>query len=537
MAKKSFVKGAAVLAAAGLISKFIGAMFRIPLTNLIGSAGMSSYQMAYPIYSFLLIASTAGIPTAISKMVSENLALGNYRDAHRVFLLSVRIMLVIGLSTFLVFAAGSKLIARIQGVEEAFYSILAIAPSLIFVTLISSYRGYFQGMQYMTPTALSQLIEQSGKLVLGLWFAALLLPRGPEFGAAGAVIGVTLSEGLALAFLMGMYKRRKEEIHHNIRTAPRPRYRVSNASILRRLIMIAFPITIGASIMPLIGVGDALIVVNRLKQTGLDEEYAKSLYGLLTGSANPLINFPAVLTIALAMSLVPAISESFASRDFAGIRQKTETGIRLTLLLGLPAAAGMGVLARPICALPYSRGLSEAEITTTGEILAILSIGVIFLTLIQTLTAILQGMDRMSIPVRNLAVGALFKIAATYVLVGIPEINVKGAAIGTVICYAVAAFLDLAAVIHYSRLSIKFMDYFLKPVAAVAVMALSVHYAYGKLEGLAGSNKATLLSVAAGIAVYGIVLIAIGAVRQHDFEMLPGGRKLGKVLARLKLIK
>lgn len=536
MSRKSFVKGAAILAAAGLISKFIGALFRIPMMNIIGSTGMSYYQMAYPIYSFLLIISTAGIPTAISKMVAENIALGNHRDAHRVFQLSVRLMVLTGGTAFILFAAGSRLTARIMGAEEAFYSILAISPSLIFVTLLSAFRGYFQGMQYMTPTALSQILEQLGKLVLGLWFASMYISKGPEFGAAAAVVGVTLSEGAALALVMGMYRSKKKEIIHNIRQSPGRRIRMSNRSIMSRLILISFPITIGASIMPLINVADSLIVVNRLVQIGFGEEQAKSLYGLLTGGANPLINFPAVLTIAMAMSLVPAISESYASKDYGSIAQKTETGVRLTLLLGLPAAAGMGVLARPISALLYGN-LPEAEITVTGNILAILSIGVIFLTLVQTLTAILQGLNKMSIPVRNLAIGGLVKVVATYILVGNPGINVRGAAVGTVLCYGIAAFLDMAAVIRYSRMRMRFMDFIVKPVIAVIIMALSVHFSYGFLENITGRNKATLLAIVVGVIVYAIVLLVIGAVNRDDFDMLPGGSKLGKVLYRLKLIR
>ena len=337
MSKKSFIKGATILAVAGLAAKFIGAMFRIPMTNLIGSVGMSYYQMAYPIYSFLLIISTAGVPTAISKLVAENIALRNYSTAHKVFRLSIRLMLVIGLTTFLVFSAGSKLIARMVGSAKAYYSILAIAPSLVFVTLISAFRGYFQGMQDMTPTAASQIVEQAGKLVLGLWLASRYIPRGPEYGAAAAVVGVTLSEGAALVLLMGMYQGKRKKILESIRQTPKVRHSESYQSLLTRLIRIAFPITIGASIMPLMNMADAMIVVNRLKQVGFQVEKAQSLYGLLTGCANPLINFPAVLTVSLAMSLVPAISESYAGRDARGVAQKIYTGTRLTLLAGIPA--------------------------------------------------------------------------------------------------------------------------------------------------------------------------------------------------------
>lgn len=536
MAKKSFIKGAVILAIAGLLSKFIGALFRIPLTNLIGSIGMSYYQMAYPIYSVLLIISSAGIPTAISKMVAEYIALRNYQDAHRVFRISVKLMLIVGISAFIIFFAGSGLTAHIMGADEAVYAIRSIAPSLIFVTLLSAFRGYFQGMQYMTPTALSQIVEQLGKLILGLGFASIYISKGPEYGAAGAVIGVTLSEAASLVLLMGMYQRKKKEIHCNIQLSPRSRVTVSNRSIMRRLITIAFPITIGASIMPLMSVADAVIVVNRLKQIGFGEDTALRMYGILSGSVSPLINFPAVLTIALAMSLVPAISESYVNKDIINIKQKTETGIRLTLLMGLPAAAGMAVLSRTICALLYG-SLSETEITVAGELLAILSIGVIFLTLVQTLTSILQGLNKVSIPVRNLAIGGMFKIVTTYVLVGNSQINIKGAAIGTVTCYGVAAALDLAAVIRYSHVQLKLKDHFVKPVIATVVMAISVFFSYELFEGVFGGNKATLLSIAVGIIIYAAMLLIVGAVNRHDLEMMPGGRKLGQVLTRLKLIR
>ncbi|HOB21205.1 MAG TPA: polysaccharide biosynthesis protein, partial [Candidatus Atribacteria bacterium] len=343
------------------------------------------------------------------------------------------------------------------------------------VPLLSSFSGYFQGMQYMTPTALSQITEQVGKFFLGLFLAYLYAPKGAEYGAAAAVAGVTMSEGAALALLMGMYRGKRREIAQNIRRSQRSLHIESDRSIFMRIIRIAFPITIGASIMPLVSLADVMIVVNRLRQIGFGKEEATKLYGLLTGSASPLINFPAVLTVALAMSLVPAVTESFTSKDFAGVRHKVSAGIRLTMLFGLPAAAGMAILARPICQLLYS-SLEVKYINITGDLLAVLSVGVLFLTSVQTLTAILQGLNRITVPVKNLAIGAVFKILLTYILVGIPGLNVKGAAIGSVVCYGIAALLDMAAVIRYSKARIPVMDFFVKPVAATAMMGVCVFF-------------------------------------------------------------
>ncbi len=518
MSRKSFVKGATILAVAGLIAKVIGALFRIPLINILKDEGMAYYQMAYPIYSFILIVSTAGIPTAISKLVAEKLAIGNPKEAHRVFRISFRLMLFIGTVTFVLLFASSGLVARIVGSKKAIYSIMAITPSLLIVAIISALRGYFQGMQYMTPTAISQIVEQAGKLVFGLWFAMMFVNKGVEYAAAAAVAGVTLSEGLALALLVGIYNRKKKGIRRAIARTRGAKGLESNRSIFERLIKLSVPITIGSSIMPLIGVADMFIVVNRLKGIGYSQEGAEGLYGCLTGGANPLINFPAVFTIALAMSLVPAISQSYAARDYRSIAQKTTTGIRLTLLLGMPSAIGLGVLSYPISQLLY-RKLDHSAIVTTGELLAILALGVLFLTLIQTLTSILQGINMVTLPVRNLFIGALFKIVFTYILVGNPAFNVKGAAIGTVICYGVAAVLNFIAVIRRTKIKIPFMDFIVKPLVAVAIMGVTVSFVYNKALFL-GNTKSTLVSILAGALVYGIVLLLIGVIKKEDLALL-----------------
>ena len=537
MSKKSFVKGAAILAAAGIIAKAIGALFRIPLMNIIHEQGMGLYQLAYPVYAFLLIVSTAGLPTAISKLVSEKIALDDYRGAHKVFRVSFRLLLVLGLTTSIIMLVGSPLFAKLSGNEKSFYPLLAIAPSLFFVSLLSSYRGYFQGMQIMTPTALTQIVEQFGKLIMGLWFAALWIPNGPEYGAAGAVLGVTLSEVAALVLIVGIYRSQEPRIYRRIKRSPRQAYNESSRSIMTRIVKIAIPVTIGASIMPLVNMADAVIVINRLTHTGFTKPEATGLYGILTGGANPLINFPTVFTIALGMSLVPAISESYAVKDWRSISDNASTGIKLTLLIGLPAACGLYVLALPISRLLYS-SLKEEAIINTGNLIATLSLGVVFLTLIQTLTAILQGVNRIVMPVKNLMIGALFKVVLSYVLVGIPALNVKGAAIGTVTCYGIAAVLDFAAVISYAKVSLSATDFFIKPLISTGVMALCVYGSYNFSYGFLKSNiKATILSILVGVLVYAVMLLVTGVIKRQDFELLPKGKKVVRVLDRLGLLR
>lgn len=579
MSKKSFVKGAGILAISGLIVKIIGAVFRIPLMNIIGSEGIGLYQMAYPIYAFLLVASTAGLPVAISKMVSEELALGNYYGGYRIFRISRRLLTLVGIITSVILFAGSGLISKIQGNPKSIYPLMAISPALFFVSIMSAYRGYFQGMHVMHPTALSQIVEQLGKLIIGLTLAALWLPKGPEYAAAGAIVGVTLSEVAALALLLGIFRKEKKVILHNARLTYRTHYQAPSQDIIRRLIEIAIPVTIGASIMPLVNMSDQIIVVNRLapivdkianvpynlesfiefamekgaqipagltlesiptSMPTVHTEYVKMiatrLYGVLTGGVNTLINFPAVLTIALAMSLVPAISESHALKDKKGVISKTTLGIRLTLLVGLPAAVGLGVLAEPILRALYR--LPEWEYIYGRELLITLCVGVVFLTLVQSLTAMLQGVGKVGIPVRNLLIGALFKVVITFVLVGNPLWNIQGAALGTVACYGIAAILNFLSVIKYTGIKFSLMDFIIKPTISSAVMGLAVYFTYGIFLAKTSSNILSLgLSIIIGVLVYTIMLPITNTITEEDLKALPKGESVARLLSRIGLLR
>ncbi|MFU0800068.1 MAG: polysaccharide biosynthesis protein [Xylanivirga thermophila] len=537
MSKKSFVKGATILTVAGIVAKIIGALFRIPLGNTIKSEGMGFYQMAYPVYAFLLIVSTAGLPTAISKIVSEKIAVNDYRGAHRVFKVSFRLLTVIGITTTIIMLVGSPLFARMVRNKESIYCFISIAPALFFVSLLSAYRGYFQGMQNMTPTAVSQIVEQFGKLIMGLWLATLWIPNGPQYGAAGAILGVTLSEVAALVLVMGMYRGEKQKIYSNIRRSPKHMYYESTSSIVNRIANIAIPVTIGAAVMPFISFLDSVIVPGRLQYVGFSKREATSLFGILTGMVNPIINLPTVFTIALGMSLVPAIAESYAMKDRKSIVHKTTIGIKLTMLIGVPASIGMAVLSTPICKLLYAR-IDADEVLLAGNLLMILSIAVAFLTLIQTLTAILQGIGRVKTPVRNLFIGAILKVILTIILVGMPSINIKGAAVSTLVCYATAAILDFIAVIRYTKIPFSFSDFLIKPLLASIIMGGCVYFSYDRIFTALNSNtKATLLSIIIGILVYAIMLLLTGTIREQDLEMLPKGRTIARKLKKIGLLR
>jgi len=535
--QKNFVKGAAILGVAGLIVKIIGAFFRIPLTNVVGTEGMGYYQMAYPIYNMLLVISTAGLPTAISKLVSERVAKDDYAGAHYTFKVAWRVLLVLGIATSIIMLALSGPISSLQKSAPAVYSLMAISPALFFVSMISAYRGYFQGLQYMVPTAVSQLLEQLFKLAVGLSLAyALLRMTGrPELGAMGALLGVSVSEIVALVYMMLMYRRRKGEIIARIPELDPQGASKNFKPIFKQIVVIAIPVTLGACVMPIVSALDSVIVSRSLQAIGYAQKEAASMYGVLTGVVNPLINMPAVLSLALAMSLVPAISQSRAQGDNANVAAKSSFGFKLALLVGLPCAVGFILLARPIIMMLY-KNVQGSELAMATLLFQLMSFGVLFLTMIQTLTGILQGYGKPMLPVIGLAAGAAAKIVVSITLIRNPQINIYGAAIGTIVCYAIAAVIDITFTVKRTRFKVSLLSHILKPVVSTLAMGAAAWLVYKAVGGFS-NTVGVLAAIVAGLLVYMLALILTKGLTKAELEMVPGGGKIERLMRKMKIWK
>lgn len=523
--KVSFVQGAAILGIAGLIVKVIGAAFRIPLANTIGLIGTSYYDTAYPYYSWLLVISSSGLPTAISKMVSERVTLGDYRGAHRVFTTAMQILCCIGLLTSILMFFGSDYIARLHMLPEAAYCFKALAPALFFVALMCAYRGYMQGMQQMVPTAISQVVEQVGKLAVGLTLAFMLLDAGPEYAAMGALIGVTVSELLALIYVMLSYRRRWPKIRARLERSVRR----EAEPVAARLMAIALPITIGASISPLASVVDSALIIRILLKLGYAKETAQTAFSLMRTNVATLTNMPGVLTMALAMSLVPAISAFSAKRDHAGIQDTARLGLKLALIIGLPCAVGLFVLASPILSMLYPN-LTEGELTLAVDLMHTSSIGVIFLSLVQSMTGVIQGMGKPNVPVFNLFIGFVLKVASLLALMNIPQINIQGAAVSTVVCYAFAGIADTIYVIRRAKLRLGLVDVLLKPVLSSGVMGFVVFMIYSFMQEMEHQVLPTLAAVAVGVFAYGVMAIYFRFFSREELAYIPGGQRIRKLM-------
>lgn len=545
---QTFMKGAIILVVANVLVKLIGAMFKIPLARLLGTTGMGMFNMSYTIYTMLFIVATAGIPVAISKIVSESRAKGRSRDVGRILLSSLLLLGIIAVLGAGVLYFGAEKFSELVFDAEKFgdgekasvdtlkYGILlgiqALAPAMFFVSFMSAFRGFFQGTQNMYPTAISEVVEAIGKLLLGILFASMLMPKGVHFASAGAVFGV--SAGAFLGFLSlvvsFLYKRKSILSHSQIDEMYKPR---TIASILKELVVIAVPITIGASVFSLTSVIDMLMIARRLGVAGFSGEEAMSIWGAYSGFAVPLFNMPPTLITAISISLVPAIAGAFVTGKNDFVKKTTGLSLKMTIMVALPCAVGISILSAPILQLVYDDALATNIAATP---LSILSYAIVFVSLVMVTNSMLQATGHTITPVVHMAIGGVVKVLVNYTLVGIPHININGAPIGSTLCYITILILNIVSIRKIIGIKFSIADFVVKPIVSVFAMAVVVLALYSNITFL-GNTISTVLSIVAGAIVYFAVLLLVGGIKAEDLEMIPKGEKLVKVLKTLKILR
>jgi stage V sporulation protein B len=505
-----FLKGAFTLALAGVIVKVIGALYRIPLYKILGSEGMGLYQYAYPVYAIMLTVSSAGLNVAISKSVAERWVLGKRKAASRVFRISLVLMAALGFAGFVaMFSMSGWIAANMAKDLRATISIAAISPALFMAAVLSALRGWFQGIEEMTVPAVSQVLEQVGRLLTMYTLGAMLLPKGIEYAAAGATFGAVVGALIGVVYAAAAYFRRTGGWALDEDGPDEPWGRIA-----REVILTAIPISLASAVFGIAEIIDLGLVPGRLQSTGLTPEEATTLFGRLTGGAFPLLNIPTIFTGALQMALVPSISGAAVLRDRESIVRRVRKALGITVALALPAAMGIYVLADPIPALLF-------EDWEVGRVLRPLAPGVFFLALQQVTAGILHGLGRMRIPLVNLAWAALIKAILTYGLVGNPSFGVVGASIATSVHFGVAALLNLLA-IRREIGDVLDGPVMLKISLSTGVMSVIAGFTYGKMQALTGWKQATIAAIAVGAIVYGILVLATGAITMEDLQSMPG---------------
>lgn len=522
--KDGILKGAFILGLAGILVKVLGAALRLPITNLLGE-GMAYYSVSYTVYSVLLVMATAGIPVAISRMVSERIAVKQYRSAHKVFQVAVALMAFIGFISFSAAFFGAETIAIIIKMPGAAMSIKAIAPALFFVPFLSAYRGYMQGRQNMKPTAISEIFEQLTRVIVGLVLAFILVKEGLEAGAAGAAFGASAGSLIGLCTIYLIYKFSTPVIHQQINR--NDQYIEETKTIIVKILIIAVPIILGAEIMPIMETVDTSIVMRRLQATGWSLSKAEKLFSQYGGFCNSLIAFPQLFTQAVAVSLVPVVANSFKRHSSQEVSRNIQSSMKFTMVMAFPCAVGIFILAKPVLFMMYPK---QPELALGSVItLKVMAIGIVLLAIAQTTTSTLQAIDKQIIPVKHILIGSIAKIAVTYYLVGINEINIVGAAIGSICTYSITAILNCLSIQKYTKTTFNFINTFLKPAAASIFMGITVLFCYNFLNSIFGNSISTLGSIFVGVIIYVILILRSRIIDYKDLSELPFGNKLIRV--------
>ena len=516
---RRFLQGALILTVAGVVVKIIGSLNWIFLSWVLGGEGIGIYQIAFPLYLLALSISDAGIPVAVSILTAERAALQDYRGAQRVFRLSFLLLAVTGfaLSLLLYFGADWLIGHRVIRDARAYYSIIALAPAIFLVTLLSSFRGYLQGWQMMTPTAVSQIVEQLLRVFTMLVFAHYLLPRGLEYAAGGASMGAGVGALGALGVLVWYYCRLQRKLHEKMQLTPAPAESmelVSSRKLLGRIAALALPVSLSSLMLPVVANLDLFIVPLRLEAAGFTVGQATERFGYLTGMAVPLVNLATIVTASLAISLVPAISHAKSLNDSREVMYRTAGAMRLANLTTVPFTVLLCLLAEPVVNMIY-HAPGAAGVTQ------VMAGGIFLLGLHQVTTGVLQGLGRTSIPVINMGLAAVVKVALNWVLTAIPSLGIQGAGLATLADLGVAAGLNLYFVYRYTGYCFPCGD-LLKNVLAAAVMGIFVHFAYGPLLGVLGIHfiAVALVSMAGGL-IYIAAMLATGGLIRRDLARIP----------------
>lgn len=545
--KNTMFGGVAILAAGIAIVKVIGALFKIPLFNILGDAGSTDFYNAYSIYAVLLTIATAGLPVALSKTVSECNALGNQNQKQKVFRVALSAFLTVGILFFLVMWFGADRLAAAMNNTHAAPGIKALAPAVVCVGCLSAFRGYAQGHMNMTPTSVSQIIEAFCKLVLGLALAAIIMsPAFPvaaegernSLAAAGAIVGVTAGTILALVYMVTNFLRTRTRTASVSHDKPMP-----GGQILKNLLRIAVPITLSTSLVPLINVLDNALVQGRLQDAlGMSEQASRALYGNYTVAIS-LYNLPSSFMTALTAAIIPAVSAALIRGDRKGSARITGSVLRITALLSVPMGVGLLALSGPIMRLLYP----NYDVALTGPMLAILGPAAICVCLVLVCNAVLQANGYVSLPIITTLLGGAAKLTANYLLVSIPDVHVFGAPVGTLLCYVVVLALDLIALKHIVPEVGNYLRVFAKPVFAGVVMGGGAWAAYGLLERVlialgmtqqagvqalsrTGNAVAAFGAIGAAVIIYFVLVLLTRAISKEDLLLMPKGEKIAKIL-------
>lgn len=531
--KEGFMKGVVILMCSQVCIKILGLIYRMYLTNKegFGDKGNAIYGSGFQIYALLLTISSIGVPNAVSKLVSERVAIGDHKGAHKIFKIAIVTFGIIGfLCSMFLFVQAENIVNNWIQIPEARMSLETLAPSIFFVSLICVIRGYFNGRECVKATANSQIIEQTFKTLLTIIIVeviAVISGMDTTIMAAGANLATTFSSILCFAYLYMYYITVRKEIAREVKNTVNYQYK-GIRKIIKEILKVSIPMSLTPILSTINKNVDSITVVRGLKNF-LAESAAKAQYGILTGKVDTLVTMPMSFNIAFSTALVPAVSSAKATGNIENAKKRIEFSLLITILIGLPCTIGMIIFAEPVLQLLFPNQVS-------GEfILQVSATSIIFIVLEQTASGVLQGIGKTMIPAISLAIGVTIKFILNTILIPInPEIFIlggtAGAAISTTVCHMIACLIDIQVMNKYIKLNINKKDYIIKPIIATLMMAICSLFAYKSLICMISEKLSTIIALVIAVILYVILVFLLKIFSEDNIFMIPYGERIYKIL-------
>lgn len=543
----NFLVQGSILAAASIIAKIIGLVYRIPLTNILSDEGNSYYSTANEIYAIVLMISCFNMPLAVSKLVSERVHKGEYRNAHKVFLCAVRFALLSGGALALVTYIFAGFITKyLMSFELAVYGLRVLAPAIFISAILGTFRGYFQGYSTMVPTAVSQVIEQIVNAVISLVCADIMYSYGaslaakegnsslaPAWGAAGGTFGTVASITVALLFMMLVYTLQKKTLLRNMRR-DRTGKTESDQVIFRQIIMTILPVILSTVIYNISNVVDQGIFNKVLQGQGYTSAQYGAIWGIYSGKFRVLMNVPLALASCLAPSIVPSLTAAMANKNRADARHKIKMSVRFTMILTIPCAAGMAALAKPIITLLFHQ---ETGVPLAVGIMQTGALMIIFYSLSTLTTGILQGLGQLKQPLVNSSIALALHFIVLYVLLTVANLNIYAVVYSNIFFALVVCILNYVSIRRFIGYRQEMYRTFVVPSIVSIIMGAAAYIVYSAFHLVAGNTVSTVFAILAGVAVYGIGMVSFHGITTEELAMFPKGHLLIKLLRRMGLLR
>lgn len=541
----AFLVQGAILASAGIITKIIGVIYRIPLINIMGDQGQAYYGIAFEIYAIALLLTSYSLPLAVSKLVSARVAKGERRNAFRVFKAALIFAITAGTAIGLIVFFGSDFIAgKIMAMEPSKYALRVLAPCLLVVAVMGVIRGYFQGLGTMLPTAISQILEQIVNAVVSVVGASYLFEFGKKaaetkakeylpaaYGAAGGTLGTLCGAIAGLLFLAFVFLAYRKIIKRQLRR-DHSRYQESYSDIFTVLFYTITPVILSTAVYQSTKILDAGIFSNIMDVQGMAKEKYETLWGMYTGKFNTLVNVPLAIANAVGASVIPSLTAAVTSGNRKLVYSKIQLATRFTMIISIPSMVGCMVLARPVLDLLFSgNNKVPTLLLITG------SVTIVFYSLSTITNAMLQGVNRMTIPIRNAAISLVIHLVALFIMLVAFKMNIFAVIGGTIVFSFSMCVLNQRALHREIGYKQEKMKTFVIPLMASIIMGVVALISQMILEIILPQKIATVLTLFVAVIVYGVALLLLGGLTEEEILAMPKGHLLVKVLKKVHLLK